>query len=231
MNKLSHVTALLPLLAIVGYSGAAKADTPVTIGLAAGYGIPSGSLLQNVSLKDVQSGEYGLRLDAAYRVIPNFGIGVIGGLGIGAHGVSVQCPTGVTCSILNLRFGVEANFYPFPASSLSPWIGVLAGYEHWSITATKDSSSSSSSSSGSSSNKPEVSDSAGALEYGVHAGLDVALAKTWSAGPYISYTLASYGDFKESYKNVTPAVPDQTIKNTDGGHSWLFFGIRGMWSN
>jgi hypothetical protein len=211
------------------HGAAKKADAPRkivgTLGVALGYGLTMGNFSQgqaaiegtNSDMSAVQTGAAELRIDATFRLSPNFGVGFYGGFGIGTQGSQIKTAcANADCTLYNLRGGLQADFHIDPGSKVDPWVGVLGGLEYWTLSFSPKSGGTSASG----------SISALSPEVGVHAGLDLALSRKLGLGPTASFMWGKYGDVSTSVSGGS----SKTWSNDGGTHTLLFLGLRGMWN-
>src|ERR1700758_4763790 len=121
MRKFVLTAALISLGAT--FAGNAMADgagptTGVEVGLRAGYGIPMGSAtgVDGADQSKFVKSLIPIQLDALYIINPNLRVGVYAMYGFGSAGDSFNqtCTGGVSCSLHDMRFGVQAHYHFMP---------------------------------------------------------------------------------------------------------------------
>jgi hypothetical protein len=181
---------------------------------------PAGKFNDQLKLSDLTTAQGMLWFEAGYKVIPSLTLGVYVGFGAGSVGaemasvVGVDCDGGVSCSVLDLRIGLQGAYNFNPAGKTQPWAGVGFGYEllDYSFESSTD----------------QATVSFGGPEYLLlQGGLDFNMG-AFGVGPFAALTLARY---------TTGSVTCDGCVDTLGGdienakvHQWLQLGVRGTFS-
>jgi hypothetical protein len=180
-------------------SSGGYADKKIRLGLRLGYALPMGSVADGSKMSDLYSGQIPIWIDAGYMVTPNILVGLYGQYGF----VSVKnCPTGVSCSAHDLRFGVQGQYHIMPTQSADPWLGLGVGYESLSTSLSGGGLS--------------VDGSVTGLEFlNLQGGADFKIADAFAVGPFLSFSLGEYS-------SATGGSIDKKAM-----HEWLTFGVKG----
>jgi hypothetical protein len=209
------VVAVEPNMPATGPTGSTPSDFHgIEFGVRVGYGIPLGTAGDNASFSDVIKGMVPFWADIGYRFDPNWYVGGFFQFGLGFLPSNTQlCGTGgVSCSLNDLRFGLNAHYHFLPAETLDPWVGVGAGYEILNLSASATGVSASASTRG--------------FEFGnVQLGLDFKISPAFAVGPFATFTIAQFSNNSASINGQDVASPGYTNK---GIHEWLVFGVRGV---
>lgn len=201
--------------------GAAVAPASATgseVGFRGGYGVPIGkaSGVAGDQLRGLISGQVPLWLEAGYRVLPPLRVGGYFGYGFGFIGdaIEAQCSDGWTCSVHDLRLGLDAQYH-FAPGHPDPWLGVGVGYEWLDFS---------------------VSGSGGGTDVQIRGfellhlagGLDVPLGPGFGLGPFAEVALAKYATASSRCRSELTCSNSFTrdIQPTSL-HEWLFLGVRG----
>jgi hypothetical protein len=214
--------------AVLGTASRARAEG-FELGARLGYGIPMGEVADDGDLSDGISGMIPLQLDLGYRVLPELMIGgyVMYGFGFTGDTISDSCDRlddipGVTasCSTHDLRLGIQAQYHFLPQEKLDPWLGLGVGYE-WLTFGTDIAGGGSES---------DVSFTARGFEFlNLQGGLDFEVADSLALGPFLSFSIAQYGERSSSCSGNACMDFDSTSEDIDDKalHQWLLLGIRG----
>jgi hypothetical protein len=185
------------------------------LGLRSGYGLPIGDAVQNGKMSDLISGMIPFWADVGYRIDPNWYVGGFYQFGLGFVPTSLSTAgcnvTGVSCSIMEHRFGLNVHYHFLPDQNLDPWVGIGAGYEIYRLSASAQGLTASASFSG--------------FEFGnAQLGLDYKVSRAFGIGPFVMITIAQYSNASASVAGQDIPVPafNKTI------HEWLIFGLRGV---
>jgi hypothetical protein len=188
----------------------------IELGVRAGYGIPLGTAGDNTNLSDQIKGIVPLWADLGYRFDPNWYLGAFFQFGFGFvpsnAGAGAVCVPGVSCSVNDLRFGLNVHYHFLPADTFDPWLGVGAGYEILNLSASAPGTS--------------VSASTRGFEFGnVQLGLDFRISPAFAVGPFATFTIAQFSDNSASVNGQDLGAAGYTNK---GIHEWVIFGVRGV---
>ena len=181
-------------------------------GVRLGYALPMGNTSGSEKLSDGVSGAIPVVLEAGYRLTPNFTIGALFQYGLAQikDGDTTGCGSGIDCSGSVIRLGVEGIYNLNLGTALTPWVGIGAGYEWFSITASAGGQS--------------ASVSAKGFEFAtLHAGGDVRVAPNFALGPFLSFSLAQYASASLEGGGMSMSM-DIDQKSM---HEWLQIGVRG----
>jgi outer membrane protein W len=192
----------------------------VSLGARVGYGIPLGKGTDdpNADLNKSIAGMVPLWLDAGYKFTPNIYVGAffMYGLGFIPSDATGCGQNGVSCSVHDIQFGVNAHYHFMPDQTIDPWVGVGLGYEILGVSVSNGSNSASAS-------------AKGFQFFNVQAGADYKVLPALGVGPFVSLSLGKYTS--TSSDNTTPGSPGSAsgdIQNT-AFHEWLILGIRGTY--
>jgi hypothetical protein len=169
-----------------------------------------------------------LQLDLGYRVIPELAIGgyVMYGFGFLPDDTSERCDdtdnvAGVTasCSVHDVRLGIQAQYHFLPRKKLDPWLGLGVGYE-W-LTFGIDASGGGS--------DVDISATIHGFEFvNLQGGLDFKVARGLGLGPFLSFSIGQYSDTSSSCSGACTGFNSNSedVENK-ALHQWLLLGIRG----
>lgn len=193
-----------------GTSATSIVDSGLSFGLRSGYGVPIGNAAQNANFSDFTQGMIPIWADVGYRFNPNWYLGAFFQYGIAFTPSNRPCPTGVSCSLYDMRFGVNVHYHILPGNGLDPWVGLGAAYEI----------ANSSASIGGVSNSVQLT----GIEFAnAQVGLDWEVSPNFSFGPFATFTI---GQFLNSSAAGGASV---SIANKDI-HEWFIFGLRGVFN-
>lgn len=211
------VTALGATFAGNALAADAGPSSGVEVGLRAGYGIPMGSATgadgadQSKFVKSLIP----IQLDALYMINPNIRVGIYAMYGFGSAGdqFNQTCQGGVSCSLKDMRFGVQAHYHFMPDQTIDPWVGLGVGYEIGSFSA--------------SANGQDAGVSFSGLEFlNIQGGADYKVMPNLGVGPFAMFSLGQYGSC--SFSGALSSQGDCKIDKT-AMHEWLTIGIRGAY--
>lgn len=188
----------------------------VSVGARIGYGIPLGKAADNTNgdLSKSISGMVPLMLDAGYKFNPNIYVGAYFMYGIGfVPSDATGCgQNGVSCSVHDLRFGVNAHYHLMPDQTIDPWFGLGVGYEILSASASGGNQS--------------ISSSVKGFEFvSLQGGADYKVMPNLGVGPFLSFSL---GKYTTQSIDGGSATQSGDIQNT-AFHEWLLLGVRGVY--
>lgn len=196
----------------------------IQLGIRLGYGAPFGKVGRTASEmvdQDLSSGIKGqipIGVDAGYLFNPNIYVGLLFqyGFGLLASSAETGCnQSGVSCSISDLVFGINAHYHLNPIASFDPWIGLGIAYERLDSSATSTAFGLS------------VSGSNTGFQYiNVQLGGDVSVAPNLAVGPFVSFAAGQYSS-RSTQTGSTNVSQDVTNKSF---HEWLLFGVRGVFN-
>lgn len=215
----SAALAIEPNLPATGPGSSSQTDFHgIELGVRAGYGVPLGKAGDNTNLSDQVKGMVPLWVDLGYRFDPNWYFGGFFQYGFGfvpsiASAPGAPCSiAGVSCSVNDLRFGLNVHYHFRPAETFDPWLGVGAGYEILNLSGSATGVS--------------VSASTRGFEFGnVQLGLDFKISPAFGVGPFAAFTIAQFSDNSASLNGRDLNAPGYTNKSI---HEWLIFGARGV---
>jgi Opacity family porin protein len=167
-------------------------------GVRAAWAWPMGGLTSSEEVSSVVNGALPLWLEAGYHINKS----IYAGLYFQYARGFTNCLGGQDCSSSGLRFGAEVLYNFAPDATLQPWAGIGGGYELFNSSRTGDERT-----------------FKGLELLNLQAGLNWALTKNFSLGPFASYQLL--GKFTSfSANGVSNDISDTT------GHNWLQVGIK-----
>jgi len=204
----------MPPTGPTGSSTATEGIHGLELGVRAGYGVPLGTAGDNNSFSDGIKGMIPFWADVGYRIDSNWYLGGFFQFGLGFVGNKILgCNVpGISCSVNDLRFGLNIHYHILPNQTLDPWVGIGAGYEIVNISASTQGASASLSTRG--------------WEFGnAQLGLDYKFSSSFGAGPFVTFTVAQFSDQSASVNGQD--VPGAGIMNK-AIHEWLIFGLRGV---
>ena len=197
-----------PVGRIQGQSDALTAPT---------FGTGTTNAPQDVEFGDKYVGMLPIWVDAGYRFLENFYVGVYFQYGLafpaGASGTnSLGCPSGATCSGADYRVGVQAHWHVLPKRVFDPWFGLGFGYEVATLSGTQGDN--------------VLSQSLTGVElFDLQAGIDAKATPGLRVGPFVSLSFAQFTGFSsndngvQTTGSVTPTAP----------HLWLMVGARAQY--
>jgi len=177
--------------------------------LRAGFGIPMGSVSENLgSVSNYSSFTIPVQIDLGIRISGVIFLGAYFSYGFAGSTDAATCGTGFNCSPSTLRFGGEIHWHPLGNVAVDPWIGLSSGYTKMSIGVTGDQTGS--------------FDLSG-WEFGaIQLGLDFALGSVVKIGPWVSFSIGQYNSVSVSGGGNFGGedIQNKTI------HEWLMGGVR-----
>lgn len=201
---------LLGLVGVLGWSGAAGAQTPKArtgfqMDIRTGYSIPMGKLegdnglVGSTKITDAVSGQVPFILDIGGKVIPELFVGGYFGLGFGAAGgrLKTSCPN---CNAVGLHVGAELQYHFLPASFVNPWLGYGIGLESLAVGDSR-------------------SVGWGGFEFArLMGGADFRLNRVFGVGPFVDFSMATFSTYNDG--DQSRSIPETGI------HEWLTLGVR-----
>jgi len=179
------------------------------IGLRTAYALPFGKATDSPGddLNQTIRRDVPVTLDLNYRFSEEVYGGGYFSYGFAALGspVAASCASGTSCSARTLRLGLAAYYHMAPRGQYDPWLGISAGYEQATLSA-----------SGSGGSRDATI--AGFELANVQLGLDYRTSSLFAVGPFVS---AGVGQ----YSHVDAGSTSGSISNT-ALHGWLSFGLR-----
>jgi len=178
------------------------------LGIRTGFILPFGKMDSGAAdISDSMSGQIPIWLDAGYRVSPQVSLGLYGQVGFA---LVKNCPSGVSCSSKNWRFGANVHYHIQPTSKIDPWLGLGFGYEIFTLDASSGGQS--------------VSATGKGWEFAnLQAGVDFWVSDRAYLGPFVGF----------SFDEITSESGDILGMHVDTSdfdkslHEWLFLGVRG----
>jgi hypothetical protein len=193
--------------------GAPGAHTGFQIAARTGYAVPLGSVSENAKMSDTFSGQVPILLEAGAKLTPNVFLGGYTSLSFGgAAGAfkSNYCSApGAACTATSFRIGAEIQYHFQPWERLNPWVGFGAGFE-WTSVGNNFTGRSNG-----------VTYSGFELAH-LMAGLDVRFSRLLAIGPFLDFSLGTYGKQHVVAFNIGQ---DSDISHT-ATHEWLTLGLR-----
>lgn len=198
------------------------------VGLRAGYGLPLGNAVgaeegeDANKLSDAVSGVIPLQLDVGYFINSHLYLGGAFQYGFGflPEDSSESCDVeGVSCSVTQLRFGLNLAYHFAPDATVNPWVGVGVGYETLTLKVSGEANGVSAS----------ASNTAKGFEFAnAQGGIDFALSPTFSVGPFVTFTVAQYASNSVSVEGIPGEELEEGSQDIENKaiHSWLYGGVR-----
>jgi hypothetical protein len=161
--------------------------------------------------------------DAGYRLLPSLYLGAYFAYGFGSvpgNAQSYCSAPGLSCSLTDLRVGVDVQYHFLPASWLDPWVGLGAGFEWLNASWQKQGRGSPVFGGLSTGDLDHDSQLSGWELVNIQAGLDYRFGAHWGVGPFVMLSFGQFGSFSDT--SYSDPVEDKAI------HEWLVFGVRGV---
>jgi hypothetical protein len=191
----------------------AQPQSGAEIGLRTGYMLPMGEVAdRGADLENVMSGGIPIWLELGVRASPKFMLGIFGQYAFGFNGNFCD-RFGASCSVRDIRAGVQFHYHFTPERKSDPWLGLGTGYEWLTLDV--------------SSSNEDASLTMSGFEYlNVQFGIDFKLDQALRAGvgPFMSFSLGEYS--KISCNGDGAAECPSSIEETSM-HNWLLLGARG----
>ncbi|HEY3593913.1 MAG TPA: hypothetical protein VGL13_08565 [Polyangiaceae bacterium] len=187
-----------------------------SLGLRIGYGWPLGLLAKGEDLDANVANMVPVWLDAGYRLSRELYLGGYASFGF-ASVADAACPSILSCSASDLRFGVNAHLHLgnliglIGVAPIDPWVGLGVGYETTSIKLEFN---------GTTATETDRGFELGNLQLGV----DWTSFGALRVGGFFTLTLAQYSS--RTIDDVTGSsdhTPDRAL------HLWLILGVRGQY--
>lgn len=226
MRTLTVITSILAtsLFSVASYAQEqpAGSDTPkatsssevkapsntLELGARLGYSLPAGSTAENQSLSDGFSGQLPVQIDVGYRINPHFYVGAYGQLGYAFP--KSDCASGASCSGLDTRVGISAQYHILPEAKFDPWVGVGTGYEWLTAKVSQGDAS--------------ASETAHGFEFvNLQLGGDYRVSNQFAIGPFASLSL---GQFSKQSLSLNGRDTSGDIDKT-ALHEWITLGVKG----
>jgi hypothetical protein len=166
-------------------------------GVRGAWAFPFGDVSSTARLQDQVFGQIPVWLEAGWRFNKNLYAGLYGQRGFG---FSNNCPIGNDCSTGGWRFGVEGIYTLLPDGTLQPWFGLGVGYELLGTTRGGE----------------DLSYRGFELLI-LQAGLDWALSRQFSIGPFASVSL---------FGKYTTQSANGVSNDVSASHNWLQTGVK-----
>lgn len=204
-----------------GPRAAGPRDQGITLSARLGYGVPTGDISDDVdqsgiridpALDDLVRYKVPIWLELGYRFNP----ALWGGLFLELAPTSMDddfCLPGRDCDASNVRFGVDMQLHLAPYASIDPWVGVGIGMEFLSVEAYD----------------PSIDDISefgwAGLEFPLlEAGLDLAVSRHATIGPYVAWSIGYFTRFdveSPGFADLDGEIDDKAI------HTWFQIGVKG----
>ena len=225
MTRRARPSTLALAAAVAGFAVApdARADEPsiaVELGARAGVALPLGSVdahptlgggVANDPLHETAAFTVPLWFDAGVRFARRWYTGAFVSIAPGSLGPALGdgCnSSGIDCSVLDLRAGVDVHYHLRPGRTWDPWVGVGVGYEWLTVHAYQPTGS-----------YDEKLEAKGWEFANLQAGLDCHLAARLGVGPFVALTVAEYSSESDT----------SGLRGFDGAralHGWFVLGVR-----
>jgi hypothetical protein len=191
-------------------------------GLRLGYGIPLGkSSGRGEDMNEGISGQAPLWIDLGYRIIPPLFLGLYFQYGLGFLGDDLErsCDEGnADCSVVDIRFGAQVQYHPYPGRAGDLWLGAGIGYE-WLTISTDEAGL-------------NIGVTMRGFEYfSLQLGVDFTVTHHFYLGPFLAI---SGGEFSSTSVSCSgdpscSAFEAEMSQDIDDKslHSWIFIGVRG----
>lgn len=184
-----------------------------------GWSIPIGRMNKpGQPISNLIPGAFPVILDFGGKLTRHVLLGGYLGFNVGLIGDSFEgvCTRNVSCSLTNVRLGIQAQVHLRPHALLNPWIGVGFGTEATTLT-VEALSSGSTTGGGGSFQGPEYLHASSGVDYRFH--------ETFGVGPFAALTLGTYDRRtirNDAGVNKTKSIDDPSI------HAWVMVGLRGV---
>jgi len=187
------------------------------VGFGVGFAIPAGKVGglgygPDPDLSHVTSGIVPLIIDVGYRIDRSIYLGLSLQYAFGFVNTEqyVSCEnSGVSCSISDLRIGLNFHYHLALGLPVDSWVGFGVGYE-WLRAST------------SGSGYVDSETVSGFELANFQLGFNIADESKLAISPFVSVSLGDYGGISETHG---PNGPLGVIEI----HSWILFGVRGVY--
>ncbi len=213
----------------IGDAPDAMADEPpiaVELGVRLSFGYPLGNVDAPVtigggSVKDPLDQTAGgivpvwfdLGLRFASRWYAGLSVSIAPGWIAGALDNVCSNSSGISCSVLDLRAGIDVRYHLRPGQLWDPWFGGGLGYEWLGVSLSQGSA------------RDSTLQASGWELANLQAGLDGRVNPVFSGGPFVALTAAEY-----SSKSLSGTVSGSSSQSLDRAlHGWFVIGLRGAW--
>ena len=187
------------------------------VGVRVGFGLPAGKVGglgygPDPDLSHVTPGIVPLIIDVGYRVDRSFYLGLSLQYAFGFVNTEQNAfceNSGVSCSVGDLRIGLNFHYHLALGLPVDPWVGFGVGYE-WLLASTTG---------------PGYTDSQTASGFELanfQLGVDIAGQPKFALGPFVSVSFGDYGGISQS------DGPSGTFGRIEI-HSWILLGVRGVY--
>lgn len=209
--------------------GSAASESGFHFGLRLGYGFALGKATGAASssssssggttttsfgsgaMSDNIAGQIPLWVDAGWQFTPSFMLGAYFSYGfvLPSGDLADACDSArASCTLNDIRLGVQAQLSFAPGRPTEPWLGVGAGYEWFSLNVNDATFRL---------HGFELLMLQGGIDFGGDSGGS-------SIGPFAAFTFGQFSRAKIKFGSIDETV-DVDEKAT---HNWLFVGIRGV---
>ena len=191
--------------------GPPRARVGFQLGLRTGLAVPFGLTDGEREMSNYFGPQVPIFVEIGGKVIPQLFVGGFLGLGFGGPaGWLKETCVDSTCLAIGARFGAEVQYHFLPAGPTNPWVGYGLGYESAGVVGSQGSRS-------------------GSLSYDgfefAHfmAGVDFRLSRVFGLGPFASFSIGQYRQFRYEFTGEPTIELDISEKAT---HEWLTVGLR-----
>ncbi len=209
MKKL--IAALAVFAVMLTAAPASAQDLGLTLGLRAAYGVPIGSVEQDVNLNDQFKGALPLWADVGYRINKNVFAGAYFQYAFAflADQAKASFPGGTGS---DLRLGVQGIYSFLPDAQLNPWAGLGVGYEWANLKATI--------------NGVDSTATARGFDAFLQVGGDYRVSDQFAVGPYAAFTFAQFAttDLSGNLSGTAGEIGNKAM------HDWFQIGLRGAFN-
>jgi outer membrane protein W len=225
MSRVS--AALLGAVVFLGSTGARvrmaiaepapPAERRVRIGLGFGRGLPFGSYESDTTMRSSSFDQTPLSLEAGYLIGGHVVVGAYAQYGFMSNGYESPCSYWVgKCSKHTTTVGIQAQYHMTTDELLDPWVGVGVGYERLNFHAKPADGATYS----------VTSVRSGIELVKLQGGLDFRLARAFSFGPFVSYSVGEYLHRTDTFSGAG-GEGSQSINLAPASHQWLTLGVKG----
>ncbi len=184
-------------------------------GLKVAWGFPTGSAVNGSPLSDWTGGQLHFEGSGDLVILRRLVLGANVGFGIGSTGSGYDNACngdGVSCSALDVDFGVHAEYRFLPDNMINPWVGLGVGYE-FLIEHADDGEG------------DTADETLGGAYVDISGGVDFQ-AGPFGIGPFLGYRFGTYTS--KSFSDSNGDEVDTGVLN-NAGHGWFMLGVRGRY--
>jgi hypothetical protein len=170
-------------------------------------------------MSDTLSGMVPIWVDLGYRYSPLFYAGAylqygFGSLNTGSKSPAQGCTSsGASCSMNDLRTGIEVDFHLIPDGVLDPWLGVGVGVEIQNFSASGVGGTGS-------------IQSVGYEFVNAHLGGNWNITPDLTLGPFVSFSLDQIQTVSAQSPDGSPVPGTNVVISDRAIHEWFLIGVR-----